>query len=82
MSLYKVVKCTTVIKIVNLILFLKNLFISFWLCWVFVAAWAVSSYGEWGLFSSCAGWAYPCDGFSCCGAWVLEQGLSSCGAGA
>ena len=29
-------------------LFFLN-FIYFWLCWVFVAAWAFSSCGEWGL---------------------------------
>ena len=25
----------------------------FWLCWVFVAVWAFSSFSDWGLVSSC-----------------------------
>ena len=35
--------------------------------------------GEWGLVSSCSGWASHCSGFSCCRAWVLGLDLSSCG---
>ena len=31
-------------------------------------------------FSSFGVQAFHCSGFSCCGAWVLEHGLSSCGA--
>ena len=32
----------------------NNLSVYFWLCWVFVAAQAFSSFGEWGLLSSCS----------------------------
>ena len=45
----------------------------FWLCWVFVAAWAfflVVSSG--GLHSCGNARASLCSGFSCCGTWALE----------
>ena len=62
-------------------------FIYFWRCWVFVASWAFSSCGEWGLLSSCGVRTSHCCGFSCCrewalGAWVSEAvvcRLNSCG---
>lgn len=39
----------------------------FWLCWVWVAARASSSCGQWGLLSSCRAHACLSSGFSCCG---------------
>ena len=61
------------------------LFINFWLCWVFAAAWAFSSCGEQGLLSSCDVRVSHCVGFCCWGAWALgarasvveARGLSS-----
>ena len=47
---------------------------------VFIAAWAFSGCGEWGLLSSCAAQASHGGGFSCCRAQTLERGLSSRGA--
>ena len=38
-------------------------------------AWAFSSFGKWGLLSSCNARASPCGGFSSCGAWTLEHRL-------
>ena len=50
-----------------------------WLLWVFIAAWAFSSCGGWGLLSSSGAWASNCGGFSCCRVWasvVMAHGLS------
>ena len=65
-------------------LFFKLIY--FWLCWVFVAARAFSSCGEWGILFVAVGrllTAVAC----CCGAWalgtwasvVVAHRLSSCG---
>ena len=68
--------------------FLKILFIYFWLCWVFVAVQAFSSYGrKLGLPSGWGAQTSHCAGLSCCGACVLDvwasvvaaRGFSSCG---
>ena len=76
-------------------LFLKkiNLFIYFWLRWVFVAAHRLSLVAASGGYSSLrwAGFSLwwllvlwstgsRCTGFSSCGLWALERRLSSCGA--
>ena len=68
------------------------LFIYFWLCWVFVAAWGLSLVTVSGGYSSlwCAGFSLRwllllrslisrCTGFSSCGSRALERRLSSCG---
>ena len=44
------------------------LFIYLWLCWVFLAAWSFSCWGEWGLLSSYGSRASHYGGFSHCGA--------------
>ena len=60
----------------------KDLFIYFWLCWVFVATRAFSSCSEWELFSSCCAQAAHCPGFCCSRVWALEcAGFGSCVAG-
>ena len=41
--------------------------------------WAFSRCSEQGLLSSCGMGASHRGGFSCCGAWALECGLSNCG---
>ena len=46
----------------------KFFFLSFCLCWVFVAMQASSGCGKQGLFSSCGVWASCHGSFSCCGA--------------
>ena len=51
--------------------FLKVYFI-FWLCWVFSAAWALSSCGERGILSHRGAWTSHCDGFSFCAVQALE----------
>ena len=59
-----------------------KMFISLWLCSVFVAAPAVSSCCEWGLFSGSGVRVSHCSGFSCCKAWapvIVVCGLSSSG---
>ena len=61
-------------------LFFHCLFIYSWLCWVFVAAQAVSSCGEWGLLRSCGSRASHWGGLSCCRGRALEHRLSGCGA--
>ena len=43
----------------------------FWLCRVFVAAWAFLSCNEQQSLSSCGVWASNCSGSSCCGAQAL-----------
>jgi len=45
-------------------------FIYFWLYWVCVAVFRLS-------LVQCVG--FSLGGFSCCGAWALEPGLSNCG---
>lgn len=50
--------------------------IYFWLCWVYIAALAFSSGGEWGLLSSCSARASHRSGFSCCGAQALGSWAS------
>ena len=75
--------------------FLKNLFIYFWLRWVFVAACGLSLVAASGDYSSlrCVGvslrWLLLLlstgsrrAGFGSCGSRALERRLSSCGAGA
>ena len=42
----------------------RNLFIYFWLCWVFVASWLFFSFGEWD-YSRYGPWASHCSDFSC-----------------
>ena len=60
-------------------LFLFKITCSFWLCWVFVAAWGLSPAVESGDYSSCCGRPSRSSGFLC-GAWALgEAGFSSCG---
>ena len=50
----------------------KVLFISFWLCWVFVAAHRLSLIVASGGSSLIASvWVSHCSGFFCCGAWAL-----------
>ena len=45
----------------------------FWLCWVFVAAWAFFLVVASGGLHSCGNaQASLCSGFSCCGTWALE----------
>ena len=74
-------------------LFLKYLFIYFWLHWVFVAARGLSLAAVSGVYSSlwCAGFSLRWllllwstgsrhAGFSSCGSQALERRLSSCGA--
>ena len=64
-----------------------NLFIYFWLCWVFVGAQGLSLAAASGGYSSlrCAGFSLRwllllwSTGFSSCGSWALERRLSSCG---
>ena len=56
--------------------FLINLFIYFWLHWVFAAACSLSLVVASGGFSRCGAQALGvqashCGGFSCCGAWAL-----------
>ena len=73
--------------------FLFNLFIYFWLRWVFIAECGLSLVAASGGYSSlrCAGfslrwllllWSTGSRrvGFSSCGSWALERRLSSCGA--
>ena len=63
------------------ILFSKELFINFWLYWVFTAGCKLSLVVvSGGLLSSCSSGASRFSGFSC-GAQALEYGLSSCGNG-
>ena len=70
-----------------------NLFIYFWLCWVFFAACRLSLVAESGGYSllRCTGfslrWLLLLQstgsrhvGFSSCSSWALERRLSSCGA--
>lgn len=74
-------------KSVSLVLPFYVLFFYIWLCWVFSAAQAFSSYGTWGLCSSCRVLASRCCGFSCCvpqalgaqGSVAAACGLRSCG---
>ena len=78
-------------KILTAITFFKiNLFIYFWLCWVFVAARRLSLIAASGVTLGFVAWASHGGGFSCCRAWALGMrasvvvacGLSSCGSGA
>ena len=57
---------------------LWNFFLSFWLCWIFVAAQTFSRCDEQGLLSSCGEQASHCGGLFYCRALVLDCGLSSC----
>ena len=70
-----------------MILFLKNIYLFIWLCWVLVAA-AGSSLRHMGSFVvECRFFVTACGLLSSCGAWALEhtgsvvavRGLSSCG---
>ena len=58
-------------------LFKNDVFTCFWLCWVFVAAWALAA-GS-GSYFSCRVQASHCGGSSCCQAWARgHAGFSSC----
>ena len=74
-------------------LFLKILFIYFWLCWVFVAACGLSLVAVSGCYSllRCAGFSLQwllllrstgsrCTGFSNCGTWSQQLWLKGSGA--
>ena len=52
--------------------FPKYFFIYFWLCWVFVPAWAFSSCGEHGATFHWGVLAFRCEGFSSCRASVVS----------
>ena len=66
------VACPTVFK--------NCLFIYFWLCRIFIVAWAFSGCGNSGLLSTCSVQASHCCGFSCCRVQVPEYaGYSICG---
>ena len=58
----------------------KNLFIYFWLHWVFVAAHGLSLAAASGDYPSLQFVGFYCGGFCSCGSWALERRLSSCGA--
>ena len=51
-------------------LFVEDLCIYFWLCWVLVAVWAFCSCDVRGLLC-CGTWVSHCSGFSCGRAWAL-----------
>ena len=53
------------------------LFIYFWVGWVFTAACGLSPVPGSRAYSFL--WASYCGGFSCCGVWAPECGLSICG---
>ena len=55
---------------------LLKLFIDLWLCWVFIAVRAFSSYNEWGPLSSRGAWAARFAGFSCCRARAVAAQVS------
>ena len=59
--------------------FFLNLFIYYWLCWDFTAAWAFSTCGKQGLLSSCSAQASHCSGFLLQIKGSRVFGLSSCG---
>ena len=84
--------CIFIIVISSSCIFFINLFIYFWLCWVFVAACrlslVVASRGYPSL--QCVGFSLRwllllrsmgsrCKSFSSCGLWAIECRLSSCG---
>ena len=48
-------------------------FVSFQLCWVFIAAQGFSSCGEHVLLFSCSVKSSQCGGFSRCGAWAVGR---------
>ena len=48
----------------------------FWLCWVFIAEWALPSCSKWGLLPSYSARASHCGGFSGCRAQALGAGAS------
>ena len=50
-------------------LFVKDLYIYFWRCWVFVAVWVFCSFDVQGLLC-CGVWVSHGSGFSHCGAWA------------
>ena len=54
----------------------------FWMSWILITVQQdFSNCREQRLLSSCCVWASHCGGVSCCGAWCLEHGLSSCDTG-
>ena len=62
---------------VNIGNFFVVLFISFWLCWVFVATQAFLQLRR--VRAPLQLWSSHCGGFSCCRAWALRcTGFSSC----
>ena len=63
-------------RVLDFFFFFFNLLAVLGLC---CCTWVFSSFGEWGLLSSCSVQSSYCGGFSCCKAQALEHGLSSCG---
>ena len=55
-------------------LFVKDLYIYFWRCWVFVAVWVFCRWDVQGLLC-CGVWVSHCSDFSCCGAWAQVREL-------
>ena len=51
--------------------FLKSIYLFLAVLGLCCHTWAFSSYGEWGLLSTCDAWASHCSGFSCWEAWAL-----------
>ena len=76
----------------NYFFIFKIIFIYFWLCWVFTAAWAFLQLWQVGLlqlwysgshcigFSFCGTWAQWHADFTSCSSQALEQRRNSCGA--
>ena len=61
----------------NVFFFFFNVFIYFWLCWVFIVVQAFSSCDA---SHCCKAWALGHLGFSSCGCQALEHWFNSCGA--
>ena len=59
-----------------IIIIFKNLFIYFWLHWVFVTACGLSLVAASGGYASCGAPSSHCGGFSCCGARALGARVS------
>ena len=55
---------------------LQKFFFFYWLCWDFIAAWAFSTCGQWGLLSGCRARASHCGGFL-----LQSKGSRVCGLG-
>ena len=63
-------------QVIYIYVFVINLFIYFWLCWVFVAARQLSLVVASGATLRCGVRASHCSGFSCCGARALSARAS------